>query len=103
MQASEAKLQLIIGNEKQYVVPLFQRKYSWDKKEWGTLLDDLVELSEGENTRTHFIGSLVTMPINSVPEGVSKYLLIDGQQRLTTIFILLALLRDNAKKRIKKN
>ena len=98
MQASEAKLQLIIGNEKQYVVPLFQRKYSWDKKEWGTLLDDLVELSEGENTRTHFIGSLVTMPINSVPEGVSKYLLIDGQQRLTTIFILLALLRDNAKK-----
>ena len=47
--------------------------------------------------RPHFIGSIVTMPTASVPEGVSKYLLIDGQQRLTTIFILLALLRDLAK------
>ncbi len=98
MQASEAKLQPIIEGAKQYVVPLFQRRYSWEKKEWTALLDDLVELSEAEDPRTHFIGSIVTMPTNSVPEGVSKFLLIDGQQRLTTIFILLALLRDNARK-----
>ena len=98
MQASEAKLQPIIEGQRQYVVPLFQRRYSWEKKEWAALLDDLVELSEDENPRTHFIGSIVTMPTNSIPEGVSKFLLIDGQQRLTTIFILLALLRDNARK-----
>ena len=78
MQASEAKLQPIIEGAKQYVVPLFQRRYSWEKKEWNALLDDLVELSENENPRTHFIGSIVTMPTNSVPEGVSKFLLIDG-------------------------
>lgn len=94
MQAKETKLQEIIEGTKQYVVPLFQRSYSWSNREWQILWDDLVELSEMESPRTHFIGSIVTMPTTSVPEGVSKYLLIDGQQRLTTIFIILALLRD---------
>ena len=94
MQAKETKLQEIIEGTKQYVVPLFQRSYSWSKKEWDILWNDLVELSDMENPRTHFIGSIVNMPTISVPEGVSKYLLIDGQQRLTTIFIILTLLRD---------
>ncbi len=98
MQAKETKLQDIIEGTKQYVIPLFQRTYSWTSKEWEVLWKDLVELSEMENPRTHFIGSIVNMPTVSVPEGVAKYLLIDGQQRLTTIFILLALLRDRAKK-----
>jgi uncharacterized protein with ParB-like and HNH nuclease domain len=98
MQASETKLQALIEGTKQYVVPLFQRAYSWDKKEWEMLWNDLIELYEMDDPRTHFIGSVVTMPTNSVPEGIAKYLLIDGQQRLTTIFILLALLRDQAKK-----
>jgi uncharacterized protein with ParB-like and HNH nuclease domain len=98
MQASETKLQPLIEGAKQYVVPLFQRQYSWDTKEWKALLDDLVDIGEGEYPRTHFIGSIVTMPTESVPEGVSKFLLIDGQQRLTTFFILLTLLRDIAKK-----
>ncbi|ODS32539.1 MAG: hypothetical protein SCARUB_02339 [Candidatus Scalindua rubra] len=97
MQAKETKLQEIIEGTKQYVIPLFQRSYSWGKKEWDILWNDLVELSEMENPRTHFIGSIVNMPTISVPEGVSKYLLIDGQQRLTTIFIILALLRDISK------
>ncbi len=97
MNASETKLQPIIEGTKQYVVPLFQRAYSWERAEWEVLWNDLVELCQVDNPRTHFIGSMVTMQTNSVPEGVTKYLLIDGQQRLTTIFILLALLRDNAK------
>ena len=98
MKASETKLQALIEGTKQYVVPLFQRSYSWDKKEWEMLWNDLMELSTMDNPRTHFLGSMVTMPTSSVPEGVAKYLLIDGQQRLTTVFILLALLRDQAKK-----
>jgi uncharacterized protein with ParB-like and HNH nuclease domain len=61
------------------------------------LWDDLVDLCASDEPRSHFIGSIVTMPTTSVPEGVAKYLLIDGQQRLTTIFILLTLLRDIAK------
>jgi uncharacterized protein with ParB-like and HNH nuclease domain len=58
---------------------------------------DLIELCETEKPRSHFIGSIVNMPTVSVPEGVAKFLLIDGQQRLTTIFILLTLLRNKAR------
>lgn len=97
MKASETRLQPIIEGTKQYVVPLFQRPYSWTKKEWEILWNDIVELSETGNNRSHFIGSIVTMPTISVPEGIAKYLLIDGQQRLATIFIIFALLRDKAK------
>jgi uncharacterized protein with ParB-like and HNH nuclease domain len=97
MKASETKLQRVIEGTNQYVVPLFQRPYSWDTKEWSVLWDDLVELYEEESPRTHFIGSIVTMPTQSVPEGVAKFLLIDGQQRFTTTFLLLAAIRDNAK------
>lgn len=96
MQASETKLQQIIEGTKQYVVPLFQRAYSWKKSEWQVLWNDIAELCSVDNPRPHFMGSIVTMPTVSVPEGVSKYLLIDGQQRLTTSFILLCALRDKA-------
>ena len=99
MQAKETKLQDLIEGTKQYIIPLFQRSYSWTNKEWEILWKDLVELCEAENPRTHFIGSIVNMPTVSVPEGVAKYLLIDGQQRLTTIFILLILLRNKAKEK----
>jgi uncharacterized protein with ParB-like and HNH nuclease domain len=97
MQAKETKLQDIIEGTKQYVIPLFQRTYSWTSKEWEVLWKDLIELCETENPRSHFIGSIVNMPTVSVPEGVAKFLLIDGQQRLTTIFILLTLLRNKAR------
>jgi uncharacterized protein with ParB-like and HNH nuclease domain len=96
VKASETKLRPIIEGTKQYVVPLFQRPYSWNKEQWQVLWDDLVWLCENEEPKSHFIGSIVTIPTNSVPEGVPKFLLIDGQQRLTTIFLLLAVLRDTA-------
>ena len=97
MKASETNFQPIIEGTKQYVVPLFQRPYSWDKKEWDVLWTDLIDLCEYPEPKSHFIGSLVTMPTISVPEGVAKFMLIDGQQRITTIFILLAVIRDIAK------
>ncbi|MCX5825128.1 MAG: DUF262 domain-containing HNH endonuclease family protein [Deltaproteobacteria bacterium] len=103
MQAKETKLQDIIEGTKQYVIPLFQRTYSWTNKEWEILWKDLIELCEAENPRTHFIGSLVNMPTVSVPEGVAKFLLIDGQQRLTTIFVLLILLRNKAQEQKKQD
>jgi uncharacterized protein with ParB-like and HNH nuclease domain len=54
MKASEAKLQRVIEGANQFVVPLFQRKYSWDSKEWNTLWEDLMELHEEESKRNHF-------------------------------------------------
>lgn len=96
MQAKETKLQDILEGTKQYVVPLFQRTYSWEKKEWDILWNDIKDLCESDSPKSHFIGSIVNMPTISVPEGVAKFLLIDGQQRVTTIFIILTLLRNKA-------
>jgi uncharacterized protein with ParB-like and HNH nuclease domain len=105
LEARETKIQPLIDGAKQFVLPLFQRKYIWDKLQWETLWGNLWELYEeneedhaGKNTtKSHFIGSIVTIPMVAAPQGVAKYLLIDGQQRLTTIFVLLAAIRDKAK------
>lgn len=97
MQANETRLSKILEGQNQYVIPLFQRTYSWETKEWTVLWEDLTDLLDSEVPRTHFVGSIVSMPTVSVPEGVAKYLLIDGQQRVTTIFVLLILLRDKAR------
>ena len=84
MNAKETVFKSIIEGTNQYVTPLFQRTYSWDKREWKQLWDDIIDLYEHGSSHNHFLGSIVTMPTTSVPEGVTKYLLIDGQQRLTT-------------------
>ncbi len=104
MNAKETKLQDIIQGDKQFVVPLFQRTYSWELKQWETLWNDIFELYESDEpnpadmrSKTHFMGSVVNFPVNSVPEGISKFLLIDGQQRLTSILILLIAVRNLAK------
>jgi len=105
MKASETQFQRVIDATTQFLVPHFQRPYSWTQRQWKTLWDDLEELagldaepsSTTERPRQHFIGSIVTMPGESVPEGITKYVLIDGQQRLATLLILLAALRDAAR------
>lgn len=103
MQAGETILRDIIQGEKQYIIPLFQRPYSWGKTQWEQLWNDIMELWESDSNSPHFFGSIVTMQIESSPEGVSKFLLIDGQQRLTTILILLSTLRDQAEINNNKN
>src|SRR5262245_53511693 len=80
VHANQTDIQSILGNVRQYVTPLFQRPYSWDTKQWSTLWQDLRELCEDDKPRNHFIGSIITMPSRSVPEGVTKFTLIDGQQ-----------------------
>jgi uncharacterized protein with ParB-like and HNH nuclease domain len=101
MKASETHLGKILEGTNQFVVPLFQRAYTWDESRWKVLWSDLVELCEDEvetaRAKPHFLGSIVTVPTRSVPEGVTKFLLIDGQQRLTTLQVLLAALRDQAR------
>lgn len=97
MQAAEAKLQTVLEGSKQFLVPHYQRPYSWQTEQWEALWRDILMLLEEENPQPHFLGSIVTSPANSVPEGVGKRLLIDGQQRLTTLMILLALVRDQAR------
>ena len=51
-------------------------------------------LPESGKKRKHFLGAFVSMPVDMTPAGVSKYVLIDGQQRITTLFLILAAIRD---------
>lgn len=106
MQVSEANFQQIIPGQKQYHVPKFQREYTWKLKQWDDLWNDIIDLHENNTNddSKHFIGSIVTIPSPPSPnENIVKYLLIDGQQRLTTVFILLILLRDMALKEGNQN
>src|SRR5674476_811826 len=81
MQAKETKPKDIIEGTKQYVLPLFQRSYSWEKKEWDVLCEDLYELLENENLCPHFIGSIVCIVFNIVdnPYLVFECLNSDGR------------------------
>jgi hypothetical protein len=94
MEASPAQIIEFFNGFKQSVIPLFQRPYEWKEREWSTLWQDVLERYEADRDLSHFMGAIVTMPAKSVPVGVSKYMVIDGQQRLTTLAILLCAIRD---------
>jgi uncharacterized protein with ParB-like and HNH nuclease domain len=97
MKAGETKLLQMFWGKVQFRVPLFQRKYEWKKKNWEDLWDDIQSLYNGQMKNDHFMGSIVVWPSESTADKGVKFTLIDGQQRLVTISILLALLRDKAK------
>jgi len=96
MEAAPVNIIQYFDGSKQGVIPLFQRPYSWEPKDWATLWDDLMAQYEDAERSSHFMGAVVTVPVKSVPVGVAKHLVIDGQQRLTTISLLLAAIRDKA-------
>lgn len=101
METTPAQVISYFNGEKQYLIPLFQRQYRWEKDSWATLWEDVMvqyEQYQPESESAHFMGAIVSVPAVSVPVGVTKYLVIDGQQRLVTISILLAALRDALKK-----
>lgn len=95
MEATPSKIIDFFNGFKQSVIPLFQRQYEWAERNWETLWDDTVERYEDERDVDHFLGAIVTIPARSVPVGVSKFLVIDGQQRLTTIALLMCAIRDS--------
>ena len=98
MEAAPTRLIDYFSGFKQNLVPLFQRPYTWSEKQWRTLWDDVMAFYPSDDVSdkaTHFMGAVVTMPARSVPVGVSKYLIIDGQQRLTTVSLLMCALRDS--------
>ena len=99
MKANETTFQHVIEGTKQYIVPLFQRPYCWDKSQWETLWNDLVEMQDVARPRspTSSARSSRSRP-SRCPKASRRFLLIDGQQRLTTTFILLTLLRDTARR-----
>ncbi len=97
MKASERTLQQLLHSSDQYVIPVFQRYYTWGTANWEQLMEDTGELLEpGAEDRCHFMGSIVTVPDGHQPGAVPAYQVIDGQQRMTTLSILLCVVRDVA-------
>ena len=96
MKAGEIVFQRLLDGKVQYVVPLYQRTYNWEEKQWEQLWDDLLEVYALSEPRNHFIGSIVTQQIPASPESVSRYTLIDGQQRMTTLLILLSVIQQRS-------
>lgn len=84
----EAKkiIKFLDGSDKRFIIPVYQRNYSWQKKQCEQLFNDLKQLIQKEHS-PHFFGSIVSSQADG--EGKEDYLIIDGQQRLTTISIFL--------------
>lgn len=97
--AREVTLQELLGGSYQYTVPLYQRTYSWGRAQWQRLWEDVVEVADRRRDNpgaTHFIGSLVLAGFrDNGPGGIQRWLVVDGQQRLTTLTLLLAAVRDH--------
>ena len=88
----------LLSGPKQFVVPYFQRAYSWRRHQWNTLFDDILELYELGASNSHFLGSMVLLkdPAGSTDGDLTPTLVIDGQQRIVTLSLFLAAIRDSA-------
>lgn len=97
MIATAVVLKHLIGPQVVYQVPNFQRRYRWQREHWNVLFEDLIRECESSSSEIdgHFLGSIVLHKY--VPEfgaDLPHFMVIDGQQRLTTVLLLLAALRD---------
>ncbi len=97
-KAIEAKaiklLEFIKDNQKnQLVIPIYQRVYSWEKEQCKELWDDIIKIGGDDKMDGHFIGSILYARVDGTHS--SPLLIIDGQQRLTTITLLFIALRDH--------
>lgn len=88
-------LNFIKGNQKnQLVIPIYQRLYSWEKEQCKQLWDDIIKIGGDDKMDGHFIGSILYV-LDRITHSNNALLIIDGQQRLTTITLLLIALRDH--------
>ena len=94
MQAQSIEFLQLFNGQVQYVVPRWQRRYRWGKSDIERLVDDLLTVASQNSEITHYGGTLLTFP-EPGPAGVVKSIrVVDGQQRLTTVSILLACIAD---------
>lgn len=95
MDATKGNIYSILNGNKQFLIPVYQRYYSWDIEQCRRLWNDIVNMQK-KNKQGHFVGSIVNIAEQAMPTGVQKYMIIDGQQRMTTLTLLLIALRDYA-------
>ena len=95
MKAKIQGIDKLFGDTVSYRIPQFQRAYAWSEKQWQPLWEDARKMADHilkhgqEDLLPHFIGSIVLQPIKSADAKFSQILVVDGQQRLTTLQLLL--------------
>ena len=90
MKASETKLLEFLKKSEQFVIPIYQRTYSWTERECRQLWDDILRAGRNEEILAHFIGSIVYIEAGLYQiTSQSQMLVIDGQQRLTTVTLIV--------------
>ncbi len=104
MKADKVNLAQIFEKPVQYQVPLYQRPYVWTReKQWQPLWDDIRDTAERQRNGTeadddipHFLGAIVLEPVSGQGARIAAHWIIDGQQRLTTLMLLIAAARSIA-------
>src|SRR5699024_12550395 len=100
MQANETTFQRMVEGTKQFQVPLYQRPYSWRQEELERLWGDVTEQVErDQETRPggsagHFLGPVALAPGPLSASTLTRCVVMDGQQRVTSLSLMLAALRD---------
>ncbi|GAA6837724.1 DUF262 and DUF1524 domain-containing protein [Helicobacter pylori] len=95
-------LKFIKDNQKnQLVIPIYQRLYSWEKEQCKQLWDDIIKIGGNDKMDGHFIGSILYV-LDSITHSNNALLIIDGQQRLTTITLLLTALKNHLSDEVKR-
>jgi uncharacterized protein with ParB-like and HNH nuclease domain len=95
LKAIDRPFTKIINGITQFVIPVFQRDYSWTEAECEQLWNDVISIASDPTDRGHFLGSVVYISTGDTSAGFTRWLLIDGQQRVTTLVLLLTALRDH--------
>jgi len=98
MKAQDLHLTQLLEGSKQFVIPIFQRTYSWEQAQCQQLWDDIIRVGSNPDLNSHFIGSAVYIPETNVDAAIPRWLVIDGQQRITTITLLLLALKNRIEK-----
>jgi uncharacterized protein with ParB-like and HNH nuclease domain len=90
MKATEAKLLEFLKKSPQFIIPIYQRTYSWTKNECRQLWDDILRTGADDSVAAHFVGSIVYIEQGLYQVSTqSPLLVIDGQQRLTTVSLII--------------
>lgn len=90
MKATEAKFLEFLKKSPQFVIPIYQRTYSWTERECRQLWEDIMRTGNKEAIAAHFVGSIVYIEKGLYQvSSQSPLLVIDGQQRLTTVMLII--------------
>ena len=100
MDAKPAKIADVFQQETLLRIPYFQRHYVWGEEEWERFANDMASTLDAD-VKKYFLGALILKEENNADAGIDKYLVIDGQQRLTTLSIYMKVLCMLAEKRDK--